>query len=246
MKQAMLRKGATLLIPLMLISACTPYRSQYVGFRPAEDYVNRLVVSGVTIGGEAFADRGAAHEAFGFDIKGSGLIPVQIVMTNQGSKNLEIVTNQTFLVNDQNRYFQVVPNNAAVDRIEKSTQFAAFFGSETGKGAVIGAVGGAILGAAVGIVTGQNVGEALGKGAAIGGAGGAVAGGIKGGTSPDRERAIINDIRAKGLEGKTLPAGSIASGFLFFPAEADTARDLRLQLRERETGEVHNVVLKFK
>ena len=246
MKHAMLKKGATLLIPLMLVSACTPYRSQYVGFRPAEDYVNRLVVSGVTIGGEAFADKGAAQEAFGFDIKGSGLIPVQVVMTNQGTKNLEIVTNQTFLVNDQNRYFQVVPNAVAVDRIEKSTQFASFFGSETGKGAVLGAVGGAILGAAVGIVSGRNIGEAIGKGAAIGGAGGAVAGGIKGGASGERERNIINDIRAKGLEGKTLPAGSIASGFLFFPAEADTARDLRLQLRERETGEIHNVVLKFR
>lgn len=246
MKHALLKKGAALLIPLMLISACTPYRSQYVGFRPAEDYVNRLVVSGVTIGGEAFADKGAAHEAFGFDIKGSGLIPVQIVMTNQGSKNLEIVTNQTFLVNEQNRYFQVVPNEVALDRIEKSTQFAAFFGSEAGKGAVLGAVGGAILGAAVGIVSGHSIGEAIGKGAAIGGAGGAVAGGLKGGTSGERERTIINDIRAKGLEGKTLPAESIASGFLFFPAEADTAQDLRLQLRERETGVVHNVVLKFK
>ncbi len=246
MKKAILKQGAALLVPLMLISACTPYRSQYVGFRPAEDYVNRLVVSGVTIGGEAFADKGAAQEAFGFDIKGCGLIPVQVVMTNQGTKNLEIVTNQTFLVNDQNRYFQVVPNAVALDRIEKSTQFASFFGSETGKGAILGAVGGAVLGAAVGIVSGHGIGEAIGKGAAIGGAGGAVAGGVKGGTSGERERTIINDIRAKGLEGKTLPAGSIASGFLFFPAEADTARDLRLQLRERETGVIHSVTLKFK
>ncbi|GLI38013.1 glycine zipper family protein [Geobacter hydrogenophilus] len=246
MKHAMLKNGATLLVPLMLVSACTPYRSQYVGFRPAEDYVNRLVVSGVTIGGEAFADSGAAQDAFGFDIKGSGLIPAQIVMTNQGRKNLEIVSGQTFLVNDQNRYFQVVPNAVAVDRIEKSTQFASFFGSETGKGAVLGAVGGAVLGAAVGIVSGRGIGEAIGKGAAIGGAGGAVAGGLKGGTSGERERTIINDIRAKGLEGKTIPAGSIASGFLFFPAEADTARELRLQLRDQDTGEIHNVVLKFK
>ncbi|CAG0933817.1 hypothetical protein RHDC3_02691 [Rhodocyclaceae bacterium] len=246
MKKRILKQGAMLLVPFMLISACTPYRSQYVGFRPADDYVNRLVVSGVTIGGEAFDDKGAAQDAFGFDIKGTGLIPVQLVMTNQGTKNLEIVTNQTFLVNEKNLYFQVVPNVTALDRIEKSTQFAAFFGSEAGKGAVLGAVGGAILGAAVGIVSGHNIGEALGKGAAIGGAGGAVAGGVKGGTSGERERTIIEDIRAKGLEGKTLPAGSIASGFLFFPAEADTARNLRLQLRERETGEIHNVILKFK
>ncbi|RNC67691.1 MAG: glycine zipper family protein [Desulfuromonadales bacterium] len=241
-----LKRIVQIILPIFLLSACTGYKSQYVGFKPADDYVNRLVVSGVTIGGEAFADNGAAEEAFGFDIKGSGILPVQLVMSNQGGKNLEIVSSQTFLVNDSNRYFPVIPNTTAVNRIEQSTQFASFFGKGMGKGAILGAVGGAILGAAVGIVSGNSIGEAIGKGAAIGAAGGAVAGGASEGTSSDRERTIIEDIRNKGLEGKTMPSMSIASGFLFFPAEANTARELRMQIRERETGTVHPVVLKFK
>ena len=235
-----------LILPLFLFTACTAYKSQYVGFRPAEDYVNRLVVSGVTIGGEAFADQSLAEDAFGFDIKGAGILPVQLVMSNQGGKNLEIVTEQTFLVNDENRYFPVIPNGVAVDRIAKSTQLASFFGRGMGTGAVVGAVGGAILGAAVGIVSGSNIGEAIGKGAAIGGASGAVLGSASEGTSGERERTIIEDIRTKGLEGKTLPWMSIASGFLYFPAEANTARELRMQLRERETGLIYPIVLKFK
>jgi hypothetical protein len=217
-----------------------------VGFRPADDYINSQVVNGVTVGGEAFAEPAAATDAFGFDVIGTGVMPVQVVMSNKGGKSIEIVSSQTFLVNDQNRYFSVIPNTTAVDRIEKSTQFASFFGRGAGKGALLGAAGGAILGAAIGIVSGHSVAEAVGKGAAVGAAGGAIAGGVSEGTSGERERTIIEDIRNKGLEGKTLPVDSIASGFLFFPAEAGSARELRMQLRERETGKTHNVVLKFK
>lgn len=247
MRRGRFQRGiASALLPLFILSGCTAYKSQYVGFRPAEDYINHQAVNGVVIGGEAFAETGAAKEAFGFDIKGAGVLPVQVVMSNQGGKGLDIVSAQTFLVNDQNRYFPVIPNTTAVDRIEKSTQFAAFFGSGAGKGALLGAAGGAILGAAIGIVSGRSVGEALGRGAAVGAAGGAVIGGVKEGTSGERERSIIDDIRNKGLEGKTIPAESIASGFLFFPAEADSARELRVQLRERESGKLHNITLKFK
>lgn len=237
---------AGLLVPLMLCSACTAYKSQYVGFRPAETYANRQLVDGTTVAGEAFADPAAAKDAFGFDIIGAGVLPVQLVMNNQGNGELQLVSAQTFLITNDNRYFPVIPNNTAIDRIEKSTQFAAFFGKGAGKGALLGAAGGAILGAAIGIVSGSSVGEAVGKGAAVGAAGGAVIGGVKEGTSEERERSIIDDIRDKGLEGKSLPPGSLASGFLFFPAEAGTASALRTQLRDRASGKIYPVTITFK
>lgn len=242
-----MRKGIIyLVLPVFILSGCTTYKSKYVGFRPAEDYPNRQMVNGVTVGGEAYADKASAKEAFGFDIKGAGVLPAQLVLDNKGSKSLEIVHSQTFLVDDANRYWNVIPNNIAVDRIEKSTQFAAFFGRGAGKGAILGAAGGAILGAAIGIVSGRNIGEALGKGAAAGAAGGAIVGGVKEGTSDEREHSIIEDIRYKGLEGKTIPPESLANGFIFFPGEAESARELRIQLREKESGLLHNVILKLK
>jgi hypothetical protein len=192
------------------------------------------------VGGEAYADEDAAEKAFGFDIKGaSSLLPVQLVLTNNSGRTLEVVSSQTFLVDTENRYWTIIPNRDAVERVEKSTQLGAFFGSGAGKGATIGAVGGAILGAALGIVSGDNVGSALGKGAALGGAAGAVIGGTQEGTSPKREYRIIDDLREKGLEGKTIPSGGLANGFLFFPGEAPGARVLKLQMRERETGKIH-------
>jgi hypothetical protein len=37
----------------------------------------------------------------------------------------------------------------------------------------------------------------------------------------------------------------LAYGFLFFPGEASTAKQLRLQLMETDTGNVHVVMFKF-
>ena len=85
----------------------------------------------------------------------------------------------------------------------------------------------------------------MGKGAAIGGAGGVVIGGASEGTSGEREWRITDDIRAKGLEGKVIPRDSLANGFIFFPSEAESAKELRLQYRERETGIVHPVIMKL-
>ncbi|MCM2359663.1 MAG: glycine zipper family protein [Geobacteraceae bacterium] len=237
---------ASLTLVLFAFSGCTAYKSQYVSFRPPEGYLNYQVVDGVSLGAEAYAVKDDAEKAFGFDIKGAGLLPVQLVLDNRSGRNLELVPGQTFLVDNEGRYWNVVPNHVAIDRLEKSTQLASFFGKGAGKGALLGATGGAILGAAIGIVSGRNVGEAIGKGAVIGGAGGAIIGGAQEGTSGEREHTIIDDIRAKGLEGKVIPREHLANGFIFFPGEADSARELRLQYREKETGKLQSVVLRLK
>lgn len=234
-----------LVLPIFTLSGCTAYRTQYAGFRPPEAYPGHQVVDGVAIGGEAYAGKDEAENAFGFDIKGAGLLPVQIVLDNKSGQDLQIVPSQTFLVDDGGRYWNIIPTSVAIERLEKSTQLAAI-GSGAGKGAFLGAAGGAILGAAIGIVAGENVGSALGKGAALGAAGGAVVGGVKEGTSGERERKITDDIREKSIEGRPIPAAALANGFIFFPGEAETARELRLQYREIASGMVHTVVLKLK
>jgi len=236
-----------LILPIFAFSGCTSYKTQYVSFRPPEGYPNYQNVKGVAIGAEAYADKELAQNAFGFDIKGAGgLLPVQLVIDNKSGNCLEIMQGQTFLVDDDNRYWNVIPTNVAIERLEKSTELASFFGSGAGKGAVLGAVGGAILGAAIGIVSGSNVGSTLGKGAALGGAGGAIIGGVQEGTSGERQYKITDDIRAKGLEGKVIPPDSLANGFIFFPGEAGSAKELRLQYLNKHTGTVNSVVLKLK
>jgi hypothetical protein len=239
----MLRKYFSLLLVITLIMpGCTGYKSQYVSFRPPEAYPNKQIVDGISIGGEAYSDRPVGKEAFGFDIIDVGLLPVQLVLNNESNSTLSIITNQTFLVDAKGGYWQVVPNQVAIDRIEKSTQLAAL-GKGAGTGAIVGAVGGAILGAAIGIVSGKNVGNMIGKGAALGGAGGAVVGTAKESSSTDRQVSIVTDIRNKGLEGKIIPKEYLANGFLFFPGEAKTAKAIIVQFKEIESGKIIKVTL---
>lgn len=237
-----LKKTAAVIVVLAQLASCTSYKSQYVSFRPPEAYANKQDVGGTMIGAEAYADKSEAEDAFGFDIRGAGLLPVQLVMKNLSGNTLQIVTDQTFLVDEKGRYWQVVPNHVAVDRVEKSTQLAAL-GKGAGTGALWGAAGGAILGAAIGIVSGKNVGNVMGKGAALGGAAGAVIGTSREASSTDRQANILNDIRSKGLENKTIPQEYLANGFLFFPGEAKAAKAIKLQLKERETNRIHAVTI---
>ena len=239
-----MKQFINLCLLVFLVTACSTYKTQYVGFRPAVDYPNAQSVAGATIGAEAFADKKVAKQAFGFDIKKAGLLPVQVVMDNRSGGNMEVVSGQTFLVDDTNRYWSLISNHVAVERVADATELGAF-ASGTGKGATLGAAGGAILGAAFGILTGNNVLESAGKAAAVGGAGGAVITGAQKGTDPQSRRTIADDIRDKGLEGKNFPDQSLVNGFLFFPAEAESAKELKLQIREKKAGVVHSLTLVF-
>ncbi len=224
--------------------SCTTYKSQQVGFMPAADYPNNVTVEGVTVGAEAYADRTTAKQAFGFDIQRAGLLPVQVVMDNRSGDRVQIVLDQTFLVDNNNRYWNLISNRTAMERLTAATKSGAIVAG-AGKGAGWGAATGAVLGAAFGVLTGESVAESAGKGAAVGAAGGAVYGGAKEGTDTQQERTIADDIRDKGLEGKTIQDQGLANGFLYFPAEAPSARELRLQLLNIESGNLYTLILPF-
>jgi len=238
-----MKKIASLLVLIFALSGCTGYKSQYIPFRPPEGYANHHDVSGVSLGGEAYPDKNDAKKAFGFDIRGAGLLPVQLVLDNKSGQSLEIDNTQSFLLDADGKLWQVVPNSVAFERMEKSTQLASFFGRSAGKGALIGAAAGGILATALGIVSGNNVAAYLGKGAAMGAAAGAVIGGTSEAGSHERETRISDDLREKGLEGKTIPDKYLANGFLFFPGEAKSAKELRLLWRERESGQLRRATL---
>lgn len=227
------------------LSACATYENRVAPFRPPQEYANYQNLSGLMVGGEAFFDQKKAQETFGFDIRSSGVLPVQVVIDNRSGQGVEIVSGQTFLVDMGNSYWKILSNGEAVERVEKSTQGGAVAGG-AGKGAAYGAAAGALLGLAVGIVSGHGVGEATVKGGVIGGAGGAVIGGASG-SDAERGRSfkIGEDLREKGIEGKIIPDGSLASGFIYFPGEAPTVRELRLQVRFRGSGAVETLFLKL-
>lgn len=240
-----MKKLICMLLIAIHISACATYENRAVSFRPPQDYANYQDAGGLTVGAEAFADRKSAEEAFGFDIRGAGILPVQIVLDNRSGQAVEVVSGQTFLIDGTSRYWKILSNQEAVDRVQKATEVGGI-GKGAGRGAAFGAAAGALLGLALGIVSGRNVGEAVVKGGVIGGAGGAVIGGAdRAGNDHQREYKIANDVREKGIEGKIMQAEALANGFIFFPGEAETVKELRLQLRFRNSGSVKTINLRL-
>lgn len=221
-----------------LAGCSTAYVAKPLPFKSPSAYPNVTRVADAQVASEAFADPDKAREAFGFDIRAAGMLPVQVVFDNQGSHPLEINVGQTFLEDEAGNLWPILDRDTAYARATKYAQTKEVF-TEGAYSAFLGTAAGAIIGAAVGIVTGDNVAVAAGKGAAVGAAAGATLGGVKGYTSGDARRVVVEDLQRKTLQQKPVEPRSLSFGFLFFPGEAPSAVQLRLQLKETDSGVVH-------
>ena len=234
-----LTKILTIGLLIIFAAACsTAYKAKPLPFRAADSYPNSTEFGETLVGAQAYADKEQAKDAFGFDVRGAGMLPVQVVFDNRGEHPVKINPSQTFLEDQEGNLWPILDREIAYDRATKYAQTKQIV-SEGAYHGVLGAAAGAIIGAAVGIVTGSNVGAALGKGAALGGAAGATLGGTKGYASGDARKEIVSDLRQKTLENLPVQPKTIAHGFLFFPGEALSVKNLRLQLMEEDTGKVH-------
>lgn len=229
----------TVIIVIVWLTACsTAYKATPTSFRMPSAYPNETDMAGAEVAARAFNNKDEAKATFGFDIRGANILPVEVVFNNIGPHPLEIVASQTFLEDTKDNMWPILSikhsneratKYAVANKMIKEGAYHGFWGAATG----------AIVGAAIGIVSGENVGSAVGKGAAVGAAAGAVYGGAKANVTDDAEQNIIDDFRDKSLRNREIAPGMISYGFLFFPGEAGDAKQLRLQLKEKDTGKTH-------
>lgn len=234
-------------VTLFLIFAavgCARYERAVVPFQMPNAYTNATEVAGATVAAKAYS-REDAKAAFGFDIVGSGVLPVQVIFDNRGKHPLQVVASRTYLVDVKSNLWPILGQDLAYDRIEKKTELGEVLPQGAQSGLLAGAAG-AVIGAAIGIVTGTNVGEAAGKGAAVGAAAGITLGGAKGLGDREVPHKIGEDLRSRSLEDRPAPPNDISHGFIFFPGEAkEQAQELRLAIKETDTGAVHSLIMKF-
>jgi len=234
-----------LTIVIIFSSGCsTSYKVKPLPFKSPATLNNVVSIAGAEVAARAFVDNAETREAFGFDIHGAGMLPVQVVFDNHGPHSLEINAQQTFLEDEKGNLWPILSRKIAYERATKYAKTKKIF-EEGAYHGFLGAAAGSIIGAAIGIVSGENVASAAGKGAAIGAAAGATMGGVAGSDSRDARRSIVTDLREKSLQNKAIEPKSLAHGFLFFPGEAKSARQIRLQLIESDTGMVHVLKLAF-
>jgi len=201
-----------------------------------------MEVAGTEVAAKAYVDPAEAKEAFGFNVREAGMLPVQVVFDNKGTHSFEIDPSQTFLEDAEGNLWPILEKNMAYERATKYTQTKQIF-KEGAYHGFLGAAAGALIGGAIGIVSGENVGSAIGKGAAAGTAVGGVIGGAKGATSNEANKSVMEDLRQKSLQTKAIEPRTLAYGFIFFPGEAKSAKQLRLKILEKDTGSFHVIFL---
>lgn len=237
------RRTIPLFFAAVAIFGCaTAYQSQPLPFKHPDAYGNATRVAGTTVGAEAYHDRRAASDAFGFDVIGAGLLPVMVVVDNRSGQTFQISADQSFLEDAAGNLWPVLGRQVARERAARYPRTGEIL-KEGAYGGIWGAAAGGLFGAAVGVVSGSNVGEALGKGAAMGAAAGAVLGGAEGYGQNRAGQTIEADMQARSIEDVAIAPGNLAHGLLFFPAEAGEARILRLQIRQTTTGRAYTVRL---
>jgi len=233
----------TILTLLLVFFSCSPsYQVKPVSFKSPGSFDNAVSLGGAQIGAKAFVNSDEAKEAFGFDVRKAGMLPIQVVFDNQGENQYAINGDQTFLEDEAGNLWPILSNKIAYERATKYAETSDIVKEGAYKGA-LGAAAGAVIGAAIGIVTNEGVGASAGKGAAVGAAAGATLGGAGAYGSGDARRDIIQDLQEKSLQNALIKPKSLAYGILFFPGEAKSAKKLRLQLVESDTQKVH--VLNF-
>jgi hypothetical protein len=110
------------LLMVLALGACQTYQPQVVPFKMPMAYPNFTRAGGADIAAKSYDDPTEASQAFGYDMRGSGILPVQVIFDNKGNHSLEIVPGQTFLVDNANNLWPVLDQNQAYDRISKKTE----------------------------------------------------------------------------------------------------------------------------
>ena len=130
-------------IVLFLTSSCasTTYVAKPLPFKMPEAYNNVQEAGGAMIGARAYVDSKEAQENFGFDVRGAGMLPVEVVAENRGTRLLEINVEQTFLEDKDGNLWPILSKDIAYDRATKYAQTKEIFKSDAYQG-FLGAVAG--------------------------------------------------------------------------------------------------------
>ena len=209
------------------LTGCSTYGDKVAPIPFPNEQDGSVNIDGVELYAEAYLERNAAKKAFGFDIRGAGLLPVRFVIDNQSQVDAHITRNQTFLIDEQNQAWPLLTYDQAYQRVNNSVEMGEISKGTVKPGTLMAATG-ALIGAAVGVVSGGSVGDAAGAGAAAGVATGAVIGGSRRYQNVGRE--IRQTLANQSFHNHLVYPGELAYGFLFFPGdnEIDSVSRIRL------------------
>lgn len=236
-----------LVLVCTLLASCTTYDDRVPPVPLPSSNRDHADVNGARVAAEAYADPDQAEQAFGFDLRDAGLLPVRLLIDNQSTSVVRVNPQQTFLIDREGRAWPLLTGEQAYNRVASAVHVGTLVGN-TSRGAVWGASVGGLTSFAIGLVLGGSVGSGLSNNLAEHAAFGAGIGTLVGGgqDTSGLENQIRRDLIAKSLRNQRLQPGELAYGYLFFPGknEAQSARALRIGLEFDGYPEVVNLPLK--
>lgn len=225
-----LRLALTLGLVCLLLAGCATYGERVAPVPMPGERGDAVSIDGAQVIARVFRDPDLAERAFGFDIRGAGLLPVQIVVDNRSGAELALQPDQILLVDEAGQGWPLLSADTASERVRASVAKGETVMAGA-RGSLLAGLAGGVVGAAVGIVTDRDIAESAGKGAVIGGTAGAIGGGAA--AYADLGRKIRRDLARHQIDDRLVDDGELAYGFLFFPDEASggEASSLRLGVR---------------
>jgi len=227
---------------LALVAGCTTYGERVAPIPLPDAQADHVEVAGVKLVARPYVDVREAKAAFGFDIRGAGLLPVRFVIDNQSDEVVQVVPGQTVLVDAEGNAWPLLTSDQAYRRVKGKVEMGETFLGAAKPATLLGAAG-ALAGFAVGVLTGENLAETTSKGAVLGAAAGAMGGGAN--RYDEVGSQVSNDLARQSLQNRRVGRGELAYGYLFFPGhdEAQSAKSLRLGIKIGAVSHIVNLPL---
>jgi outer membrane lipoprotein SlyB len=195
-----------------LVSCAAPLKTDTVTFLPPSAYPNFQNINGLQIVAVPIVSEMKLKEIFGTDLKVASILPIHLIVQNNGNDEFEINSQQIFGISQTGEYTVAYNINKAAEHVRSSS---------IGTTAVTGAVAGAVVGAAAGAAIGAGVGHASGdsstgaeSGAIIGGTMGATSG-TAAGLSDSFTIQFKKELANLAFEDQVVFPGDIKQGFVY-------------------------------
>ncbi len=217
-----LRFGFTLMTMACLLLSCDSEPGSPKAPPLPENLAQPVDAGGTRFQALAYADRQQSAALFGFDILGSGLLPVRVSIDNRSGATIKIIPRQTFLIDVEGQAWPLLTTDQAYKRLQsgdilqdKSTTMTAPDGMES------------LTGFALDMVVSANFSA----------------------TAPVYARTdtpMGNHQQEMNFRNPKVPTGKIASGVLFFAAREEASGTRYLRLCIEQDGRLQFVKLPLK
>jgi hypothetical protein len=195
---------------------------------------NAQRVAGLLVAADVLDTPEKSSRVFGTDLATADILPIQLIVENQGLDEFEIDASQIFGVSVL-EYFPAFNLSQAAQRVRESS-----IGTTVAGQAVLGAIAGAAAGAAIGAAvggSGGNAGAGAATGAAIGSATG-LASGAASGASDRYTHQFRHELAAQDFGQRVVYRGDLHQGFIYLQRQPYSALRVKIANISQRTAQV--------